>query len=221
MVQFDPRVLKIEEEAKATAKQRDIDYEVYMKAGRIWGLVPKCRITKISFPRVSQDVCKAFLALDDLTSSVSDVLDSYGIEGAIPSSYLKPVITGKKIAGPAITIRNTPERKTPTQGYIDHELIKMSTRDIYYLAEPGDVLVTDFCGNLDVSNMGGMSCKVGQTCGLAANIANGAVRDVDQIREMDYPVWSCGTTQKTGKFPLGMHGDEWTDFAVRATSGAG
>ncbi len=78
----------------------------------------------------------------------------------------------------------------------------MSTRDIYYIGEPGDVLVSDFGGNLDVSNMGGQSCTVGQSCGFAGNIVNGCCRDVSSIREMGYPVFSCGTTQITGKFRM-------------------
>ena len=57
-------------------------------------------------------------------------------------------------------------------------------------------------GNLEVSNMGGQSCTVAQSCGLAGNIVNGCCRDVSSIREMGYPVFSCGTTQITGKFRM-------------------
>ena len=63
-------------------------------------------------------------------------------------------------------------------------------------------MVSDFGGNLDVSNMGGQSCTVGKSCGFAGNIVNGCCRDVSSIREMGYPVFSCGTTQITGKFRM-------------------
>lgn len=182
--------------------QRDADYAEYEKAGRIWGLVPRERITKIKFPRVSREIIEGYLSMEDMSTTVSDVLDSYGIDGAIPTSYLKPVIPGSKIVGPAVTIRNIPVRKTPTQGAIDHDFIAMSTRDIYYIGEPGDVLVSDFGGNLEVSNMGGQSCTVGKSCGFAGNIVNGCCRDVSSIREMGYPVFSCGTTQITGKYRM-------------------
>ena len=182
--------------------QRDKDYEEYDKAGRIWGLVPRERITRIKIERVSKGIIDGFLSMEDMTTTVSDVLDSYGIDGAIPSSYLKPVIPGSKICGPALTIRNIPVRKTPTQGAIDHDFIAMSTRDIYYIGEPGDVLVSDFGGNLEVSNMGGQSCTVGKSCGFAGNIVNGCCRDVSSIREMGYPVFCCGTTQITGKYRM-------------------
>jgi 4-hydroxy-4-methyl-2-oxoglutarate aldolase len=178
------------------------EYREYEEAGRIWGLVPQERIKKIKFERVSQDVIQRYLAVQDLTTSVSDILDSLGIYGAVPASYLKPLQTGRKVVGPAVTIRNMVERKTPTQGYVDKDFIRMSTRDIYYLSEPGDVLVTDTGGNLDVSNMGGQSCTVAKTRGLAGSIVFGAVRDASTIRNLEYPVWSCGITPITGKFRI-------------------
>lgn len=195
-------VERINQEIVEKRKKRDTDYIQLEKEDRIWGLVPRERIAQMTFPRVKKEIIDQYLELSDLTTTVSDVLDSYGINGSIPSSYLKPVISGKKVVGPALTIRNIPERKTATKGSIDKDFIKMSTRDIYYFAQPGDVLVTDFYGNLDVSNMGGQSCTVAQTCGLAGNIVFGAVRDVPTIKELDYPVWSCGTTQITGKFRM-------------------
>lgn len=120
----------------------------------------------------------------------------------VPASYLQPVIPGKTIAGTAVTLRNIPEKKNPLKGYIDKDFIRMATRDIYYVSEPGDIVVSDFGGNLDVSNMGGQSCTVAKSCGLVGAIVNGAVRDVPTIKEQDYPVWSCGRTPKTGKFRI-------------------
>lgn len=178
------------------------EYEEYQEAGRIWGLVPRERITKIKFPRVPRETIERYLAIEDMTTSVSDVLDSLGIVGTVPGSYLRPINDGQKVVGPAVTIRNAVERKTPTQGYHDKDFIRMSTRDIYYLAEPGDVLVTDTGGNLEVSNMGGQSCTVAQTRGLAGSIVFGAVRDVGTIRSLGYPLWSCGVTPLTGKFRI-------------------
>ena len=196
------QVKSYNEDVAKLREQRDADYAEYEKAGRIWGLVPRERITKIKFPRVKKEIIDRYYALEDMSTTVSDILDGYGIYGAIPTSCLKPVIPGSKIVGPAVTIRNIPVRKTPTQGAHDHDFIAMSTRDIYYIGEPGDVLVSDFGGNLEVSNMGGQSCTVGKSCGFAGNIVNGCCRDVSSIREMGYPVFSCGTTQVTGKYRM-------------------
>jgi regulator of RNase E activity RraA len=178
------------------------DYEEYKAKGRIWGQVPVDRISKIKFPRPEKSVIARYMALPDLTTTVSDLLDGYGINGVVPATYIKPLIEGKKIVGTAVTLRSMPEKKTATQGSIDKEPIKMSTREIYYLSEPGDVLVADFGGNLDVSNMGGQSALVAQTSGLIGAIVNGAIRDVPAIREIDFPVWSAGVTPITGKFRM-------------------
>lgn len=178
------------------------DYEEYKKAGRIWGQVPMERIKKIRFERTSQEVIDKFLALEDLTTTVSDILDSLGLRGAVAGSFMKPLIDGRRMVGNAVTVRSIPERKTPTKGYADKDFIKMSTRESYYLGEPGDVLICDFGGNLDVSNMGGQSVTVAKSMGFVGAIVNGAVRDVSTIRSLDYPVWSAGVTPITGKFRM-------------------
>ncbi len=143
----------------STREEVQRDYAEYKEKGRVWGQVPPERITKIKFPRPSQAVIDRYLALPDLTTTVSDMLDGWGIHGVVAASHIKPLLPGKKIVGTAVTLRSMPERKTATQGAIDKEPIKMSTREIYYLSEPGDVLVADFGGNLDVSNMGGQSSR--------------------------------------------------------------
>ncbi|WP_271899455.1 hypothetical protein [Candidatus Phyllobacterium onerii] len=72
-----------------TRKDVERDYSEYKEAGRVWGQVPLERISKIKFPRPSQEVIDQFLALDDLATTVSDVLDSFGIKGAVAGSHLK------------------------------------------------------------------------------------------------------------------------------------
>jgi regulator of RNase E activity RraA len=175
------------------------DYDEYKAQGRIWGGVPPERITRIKFPRIEKRIIEEFLALDDLTGSISDVLDTLGIKGAIPASYLSPLLPTSKIAGTAITLRSIPERKTVTQGLMDKDYIRMATRDTHYLAEPGDILVADFGGDLEVSNMGGQSVAVAQSCGVVGAIVNGAVRDVPSFRKRNFPAWCRGTTPITGK----------------------
>lgn len=176
------------------------EYERYKEMGRIWGTVPRENIKKFGFPRVDQKIIDELLKLEDLASTVSDVLDSIGVCGAVSASRVPPVAAGQKLVGTAVTLRCIPERKTPSQSYHDKDFMHMSTRDLYYLAEPGDVAVVDFGGNLDVSNMGGQSCTAAKSRGLVGAVVNGAVRDVASIRKLDYPVWSRGTTPISGKY---------------------
>src|SRR5699024_9171097 len=179
--------------------RRDEEYQKYDEAGRIWGVISKERIKEIEFPRISKEIIDEYLKIDDLTSTISDVLDSLGINGVVSASHLPPIIEEKKIAGTAITLRSVPITKTVTRGFDDNDFIRMASRDTNYLAEPGDVLVADNGGDLDVSNMGGQSIVSQATKKMAGAIVNGAVRDIPTILEADYPVWSKGKTPITGK----------------------
>ena len=178
------------------------EYEEYRVAGRVWGQVPIERISQIRFARVANEILDEFLTFDDLTTTVSDALDALGIRGVVAGSHLPGLISGSRIAGTATTVRSIPERKTTTQGYNDKDIIKMSTRESYYLGEPRDVLVCDFGGNLDVSNMGGQSATVAKSRNFSGAIVNGAVRDVSTIRKLGFPVWAKGITPMTGKFRM-------------------
>lgn len=178
------------------------EYAEYERNGRIWGEVPLERFRKLSFPRVSEETRRRYLALTDLSTSVSDCLDAHGIHGAVAQCHMPNLIPGKRVAGTAVTLRSVPERKTPTQGSSDNDPIRMSSRECHYIAEPGDVLCVDFGGNVEASNMGGQSCLVAQMQGLSGAVVDGAVRDLNTIRELGFPVWCRGGTPKTGKYRL-------------------
>ena len=184
---------------EVTREQIDKEYDEYLKAGRIWGIVPKENIKKIKFPRVDKKIINGFMELEDLTGTVSDILDSLGIKGVVPASFVSPLIPGKKIVGTAVTLRSIPERKTATQGALDKDFIRMASRDAHYLSEPGDILVADYGGDLTTSNMGGQSVNAAIAAGVIGAIFNGSMRDIPTYLQMDFPAWSKGRTPITGK----------------------
>jgi len=176
------------------------EYEEYKRQGRIWGVIDKESIQMIKFPRVPKEIVEGFKALeDDLTGTVSDILDALGYDKVIPCSYLKPVEDGHLVVGTAVTLRSISVEKTTTQGLRDHDFIKMASRDVNYLAEPGDVLVGDSGGMVDMSSMGGQSFVSAKMRGLEGVVIDGAVRDVGEIRKYKMPTWCRGITPKTGK----------------------
>lgn len=178
------------------------DYEEYQRQGRVWGQVSVERIRRIRFPRTDRATIEQYLELEELTTTISDALDRRGIKGAVSAARVSPLQTGRRMVGNAITQRAIAERKTPTQGWLDSSPINMSTREIYSLAEPGDVFVTDCSGNVDISNFGGQSALAAKSHGLAGAIVNGAVRDVATLRRIDYPVWAAGATPISGKYRI-------------------
>jgi 4-hydroxy-4-methyl-2-oxoglutarate aldolase len=167
---------------------------------RLMGLIPIERIKTWQIPRPDKSLLQALLAFDGLTPTLSDILDSMGLTGAIPGSVLKPVLAGKKIAGPVLTLKYIPELMTPAQSFQDKARAKLADRDAYALTEPGDIVVIDGGGMAHVSAMGGLSTTVAKSYGLAGNIVDCGVRDVAEMRNLDYPVWSRGITPITGKF---------------------
>lgn len=157
------------------------------------------KIHSTKMTRVSKDIIKQFLQFKDLTSTISDVLDSLGIFGAIPASILKPVIKGKKIVGPAVTIRHISENMNPAASLSEKGKSKLKIFDILPISKRGDVLVIDGGSRTDVSSMGELAALLMKQKGLVGSIVDCGIRDISSIRELDYPVWSSGVTPITGK----------------------
>jgi 4-hydroxy-4-methyl-2-oxoglutarate aldolase len=113
---------------------------------------------------------------------------------------LKPIISGSKIVGPAVTIRYIKEKRTPDYGFSNSNRAKLADRDLYAVSKPGDVPIFDANGLSEISVMGGLSATVAKKWEMAGNIVYGGVRDIDDIRRLNYPVWSSGITPRTGKY---------------------
>jgi regulator of RNase E activity RraA len=62
---------------------------------------------------------------------------------------------------------------------------------------PGRVLVMDAVP--DASCWGGNASRLAEAADLAGVVADGRVRDADDIRANDFPVFSAGTTPRTGQ----------------------
>jgi 4-hydroxy-4-methyl-2-oxoglutarate aldolase len=160
----------------------------------------KNKILSVDFPRPSPEVIRRYLAIEDLTSTVSDLLDEFGVVGAIPASVLMPVVAGKRIAGPAVTIRHIPENKTHSQLMFEKSPVHWALKEARDAAKPGDVIVYDGNGRADLSSAGHLAVVFSQKKGLAGLVIDCGVRDVDAIRKLDYPTWSRGVTPITGKY---------------------
>jgi RraA family protein len=84
-----------------------------------------------------------------------------------------------KLAGPAFTIEVRPG---------DNLMIHAALS----IAKPGDVLVIDGKTDLTCALMGALMTNVAKEIGLAGLIIDGAVRDVDELRSLGFPVFAAG-----------------------------
>ncbi|MDO9437183.1 RraA family protein [Hydrogenophaga sp.] len=167
------------------------------KEKQLTGKIARERIRVIELDRVPPHVIAAFQALGDATCAVSDALDDLGMPGAIAGSTLRSIIPGARLVGTALTLRNEPRPDDPaTAARTKNNL--MAETECHNLAEPGDVLVIQ--GVRDASNMGGVGGHMGKRQGELGAVVDGAVRDVGDFKEADYPIWSTGVTPMTGKW---------------------
>ena len=161
------------------------------------GKLPREAIRMLEIPRVAPEILDGFRSLVDLTGTLSDACDELGLVAVIPAYMLPPVNTGKRIVGPAVTVRNIAHSAQIHKAAND-KLSGQGETEAHNLAEPGDVLVIE--GVTGCSNMGGQSATIAKRQGFIGAIVDATVRDPDQYRSMDWPVWCKGFTPITGKW---------------------
>ncbi len=144
-----------------------------------------------------KEIIDRFLALEDLSGTISDVLDKLGIRGVIGASILLPTITTARIVGSAVTVRNVPQELDPLQSVTSNEN-RMTEIEGIQSGDPGDVLVIQ--GLRDTSNMGGIMASLAQRQQFAGAVVDGGVRDVGQSRRIGFPVWLRDISPITGKW---------------------
>jgi len=103
---------------------------------------------------------------------------------------LLPVRPEHRVAGPALTVNLS----------IDDLVDCMP---VLARAQPGDVIVLACHGAMQTAMWGGLMSTLSQKAGIAAGIVDGAVRDVDEIRDLDFPLWYRGTVPRPS--PTAVH----------------
>lgn len=97
------------------------------------------------------------------------------------SAAMLPIAPGQKVCGPAVTAWNFPGDN-------------LAIHAALYVAEAGDVLVLTNGGGTQGALWGDVACAFAVKKGLAGTVVHGAMRDVDAIRELGYPVWTTGVS---------------------------
>jgi regulator of RNase E activity RraA len=161
-------------------------------AKELTGRFPVENILSLEVPRPPEGVIETFSSLGGIVCLISDVFDTLGLTGVLPASLLGPVFPGRSIAGPALTIRKVRLR----QDAGDAPRKTRGDIEAHNLTTPGDILVIQ--GDPILSNMGGISALTGKRQGSLGAIIWGGCRDVAELREMDYPIWSTAVTPITG-----------------------
>lgn len=141
---------------------------------------------------VPPDVVVALAAVPGLTGASNDVLDELGYRLAVPGTELRPLREGDVLIGRALTLRYLPSRHRPGAGKLAH----LSAAE---LARPGDVLVISAPASIQVSVLGGEAARLLANAGIAGVVADGYIRDLDEVAATDLRVWYRGPTPTSGR----------------------
>lgn len=116
--------------------------------------------------------------------SPCDYADAVGREQFVDYS-VKPLYQGiKRIAGPAFTVKCLPG---------DHLMLHAAV----YQAQPGDIIVAQADDQYALA--GGNVCAIAQARGIAGFVIDGTIRDLAEVRAMEFPVFARGVMAKPGK----------------------
>ncbi|MFB3763692.1 MAG: 3-hexulose-6-phosphate synthase [Methanotrichaceae archaeon] len=119
--------------------------------------------------------------------STSNISDAMHRKGAMRE--ILPINRGKKIVGTAITVQTFPGDWAKTVEAID-------------LAGPGNVIVINN-GSKHIAPWGGLATLSAQVKGVEGVVIDGSIRDVEEIRALEYPIFASGIVPNAGD-PKGM-----------------
>jgi regulator of RNase E activity RraA len=132
-------------------------------------------------------VLARFLTFD--SSAVSDALDRL----ALPSGLvgIGPTWGAPKLVGRAVTV----QLEQAAAGLEDAHICSTAIAE----ASAGDVIVVANDGRTDVSSWGGLLSLGASLRGVRGALVDGACRDVDEARELGFPVYARGTAPVTAR----------------------
>jgi 4-hydroxy-4-methyl-2-oxoglutarate aldolase len=112
--------------------------------------------------------------------ATGNICDAMGRYGGMSAS-IKPILEKCTMVGPAVTVKIYPA---------DNLMLHKATE----VAKAGDVLVVDAAGYPDMAILGDLLCLVCKTKGIEGIVLDGGVRDIEGIRDLDFPVFAKGIT---------------------------
>ena len=130
-----------------------------------------------------EQIIAALKRPENSTGNIADAVEeATGARGWM-SADMKPIYDSR-IVGRAATALMRPVLKNDTRKYSNHIL------DILDEAPAGSVLVYVMQDGLEIAAMGNLMGTTAKVRGLAGAVIDGAVRDISELRRLEFPVWS-------------------------------
>lgn len=131
------------------------------------------------------------------TPDIADALEVLGYSEQTAYGIHRMWDDCRRIAGRVMPILLGPEEDGSTA---------IGTLEAIQDAHPGDVLVFDNQGRLDLNTFGGISSFCASRVGIKGAVCDGASRDVDDMRDQNFPLYARGPVTTTVKGRVGMAG---------------
>jgi 4-hydroxy-4-methyl-2-oxoglutarate aldolase len=122
--------------------------------------------------------------------AVSDALDKLGLLGAV--SGIHRLSTDRKIAGRVLTVK---------LGFADgsHTATRHLSTAAVEAAMPGDIIVVEQRSGVDAAAWGGVLSRGAKMRGIVGVICEGPARDIDESRQLEFPVFARDHTCRTSR----------------------
>ena len=125
--------------------------------------------------------------------AVSDAMDKLGLPPSV--SGLTQQSTQQRIAGKVVTYKLVPAAQVPAHTGAPRHLGTTAIE----AAEPGDVIVIEQRTGLDAGSWGGILSLAAKLRQVAGVVVDGPVRDIDEARAYEFPVYARGLTARTAR----------------------
>lgn len=123
-------------------------------------------------------------------ASVSDAIEQLYGQKMYMRHEMRPLFT-TKFAGPAVTVLLKKEEHT------EGSKASQGMLDAIDSAPAGSVYVMKLEDGADIAGMGGLMATAMKARGMAGAVIDAAVRDLPQIRKIQFPVFSIGVAPST------------------------
>jgi regulator of RNase E activity RraA len=106
----------------------------------------------------------------------------------------KPLVAGKSVAGPALTLQCMPKRED-IYGASEYDNPELQLhRHVFYPSQAGDMVVVDARGDMASGIFGEMMLTFFKGRGGAGVVVDGCIRDSGKAKMLDLGIWVNGVT---------------------------